>query len=225
MMWDPFGLPFEDLSDEMSVFPLPGVLLLPHGRLPLNIFEPRYLNMVLDSLREERLIGMVQAKEMALDPIPDDAEIFDIGCTGRIVSFAETTDGCINLTLEGICRFNIMESLGTRNGYRRVRADFSAFEQDMSAPVQQIDRPAFRELLERYFGAKKIGVDWDMIDKTEDHLLVANLGMMCPFNGQEKQALLEARDYTQMTQIMMSLMEMAIQEVGGSANDNSSLKH
>jgi len=223
-MYDPFGLPFDQLPDEISVFPLPGVLLLPKGRLPLNIFEPRYLNMVLDALKEERLIGMVQAMEMAPDPVPEDASLFKTGCAGRIVSFAETTDGRIMLTLDGICRFNIQSELENRNGYRRVRSDFSQFEQDMAEPPQHVDRDMLKELLERYFQAKQIRVDWDMIDQTEDQMLMANLGMMCPFNAQEKQALLEARDYAHMTEIMMSLMEMAVQESTASG-DGSSVKH
>ena len=218
-------LSFADLPGELSVFPLPGVLLLPNGRLPLNIFEPRYLNMVLDSLREERLIGMVQATELAPDPIPDDADLFKIGCAGKIVSFAETPDGQIQLVLEGVCRFGIQSDAGLRNGYRRVSADYSLFQQDMDDPVQQIDRDVFRSLLESYFKAKQISVDWDMVDTLEDHFLIANLGMMCPFNAQEKQALLEARNHAHMTEIMMSLMEMAIQESAVTANDNSQVRH
>ncbi len=218
-------LSFADLPGELSVFPLPGVLLLPNGRLPLNIFEPRYLNMVLDSLREERLIGMVQATELAPDPIPDDADLFKIGCAGKIVSFAETPDGQIQLVLEGVCRFSIKGDTSLRNEYRRVSADYSLFQQDMDDPVKRIDRGVFRSLLENYFKAKQISVDWDMVDTLEDNLLIANLGMMCPFNAQEKQALLEARDHKHMTEIMMSLMEMAIRESAVTANDNSQVKH
>ena len=225
MMREHFRLSFDGLPGELSVFPLPGVLLLPNGRLPLNIFEPRYLNMVLDSLREDRLIGMVQATELRPDPIPDDAELFKIGCAGKIVSFAETPDGQIQLVLEGVCRFGIGGDFGLRNGYRRVSADYSQFQQDMDYPAHQIDRDVFRSLLERYFKAKRISVDWNMVDNLEDHFLIANLGMMCPFDAQEKQALLEARDYVHMTEIMMSLMEMAIQGSAVTANDNSQVRH
>ena len=216
---------FDELPSELSVFPLPGVLLLPNGRLPLNIFEPRYLNMVLDSLGEGRLIGMVQATELAPDPIPDDAELFNTGCVGKIVSFAESPDGRIQLVLEGLCRFSIKGDAGLHRGYRRVEADYSLFRQDMDETAQQLDRDVFRDLLERYFKAKQISVDWDMVDNLEDDYLIANLGMMCPFNAQEKQALLEAQDRTQMIEIMMSLMEMAVQESGSIANDNSQVRH
>ena len=168
---------------------------------------------------------MVQATELAPDPIPDDAELFKTGCVGKIVSFAETSNGQIQLVLEGLCRFGIRSDAGLRNGYRRVLADYSLFHQDMNDPVQQIDREVFRILLESYFKAKHISVDWDMVDNLEDQFLIANLGMMCPFNAQEKQALLEARDHAHMAEIVMSLMEMAIQESSITANDNSQVRH
>ena len=215
-----FRIPFEQMPGELSIFPLPGVLLLPRGRLPLNIFEPRYLDMVIDSLGEERLIGVVQTIEVDVDPIPDDAQLFNTGCAGRIVSFAETTDGRIILTLEGICRFDIISQSEIRNGYRRIHTNYDPYAMDINSPPQKVNREELNRLLKHYFEAKKIRVDWNMIEKTEDRLLIANLGMMCPFNNQEKQALLEARDYAHMTEIMLSLMEMAIR-----SDDQSSVKH
>ena len=219
-MTEPFGIPFEQLPKELPIFPLPGVLLLPRGRLPLNIFETRYLNMVIDALGEERLIGMVQTLEGAADLIPNDAQLFKTGCAGRIVSFAETMDGRLLITLEGICRFDIVSEFGVRNGYRCIRSNFVPYASDMDNPPKQVDREELNRLLENYFEAKKIRVDWDVIKKMEDWLLISNLGMMCPFNNQEKQALLEARDYAHMTEIMMSLMEMAIR-----SDDQSSVRH
>jgi len=188
--------------------------------LPLNIFEPRYLNMVLDSLGENRMIGMVQTLETSVNPMPDDARFFKTGCAGRIVSFAETMDGRIVITLQGICRFNIMSEVGMQNGYRRIHSDFGPYAMDMDGPPQCVDRGTFIRLLKDYFEVEKIRVDWEMIEKTEDRLLMANLGMMCPFNSQEKQALLEARDYSHMVEIITSLMEMAIRSC-----DKSSVKH
>ena len=166
--------------------------------------------MVLDSLREDRLIGMVQATELAPDPIPDDAELFKIGCVGKIVSFAETPNGQIQLLLEGLCRFGIVADFGLRNGYRRVSADYSQFQQDMDDPAQQIDRGVFRSLLGSYFKAKQISVDWDMVDSLEDHLLIANLGMMCPFNAQEKQALIESQNLRSRQKIIENILETYI---------------
>ena len=219
-MRDLFSTPFKQLPEELNIFPLASTLLLPRGRLPLNIFEPRYLNMVLDSLGENRMIGMVQTLENSANPIPDDARFFKTGCAGRIVSFAETMDGRIVITLEGICRFNIVSEFGIQNGYRRIHSDFKPYAMDMDEPPQCVDRGAFFRLLKDYFEVEQIRVDWEMIEKTEDRILMANLGMMCPFNSQEKQALLEARDYSHMVEIITSLMEMAIRSC-----DKSSVKH
>ena len=219
-MENPFSIEFEHLPKELNIFPLAGALLLPRGRLPLNIFEPRYLNMVLDSLGEQRLIGMVQTLEPTPDPIPDDSQYFKIGCAGRIASFAETKDGRIVLTLEGVCRFNVISELKNRNGYRRVSSDFTPYTIDMEEPPLCMDRGAFMMLLKNYFKVEQIRVDWDLIEKTENQLLIANLGMMCPFNNQEKQALLQARDFSHMTEIMTSLMEMAVRSF-----ETSSVRH
>ena len=219
-MQDCFGIAFEKLPKELPVFPLPGVLLLPRGRLPLNIFEPRYLNMVLDALGEQRLIGMVQTLESIDDPIQDDTPLFKTGCAGRIVAFSETMDGRIVLTLEGVCRFNIVSECELQNGYRRIHSDFDPYAMDLGDTQKPVDREALNRLLTDYFEVEKVRVDWDMIEKTEDRLLIANLGMMCPFNNQEKQALLEARDFAHMTEIITTLMEMAIRSF-----NQSSVKH
>ena len=150
-MKDPFSIQHKNLPKEINIFPLAGALLLPRGRLPLNIFEPRYLNMVLDSLSEKRLIGMLQTLETKTGLVPDDAEFFKIGCAGRIVSFSETMDGRIVLTLEGVCRFNVTSELEMRNGYRRVCSDFSPYAIDIDEPPPVVDRDAFILLLKNYF--------------------------------------------------------------------------
>ena len=124
---------------------------------------------------------------------------------------------CVDLVLGAILAFGT----GTGVSQRTI----PSFSKTWTDPAQQLDRDVFRSLLDRYFKAKQISVDWDMVDNLEDHFLIANLGMMCPFNAQEKQALLEARDYVHMTEIMMSLMEMAIQESAITANDNSQVRH
>ena len=219
-MEHPFIIEFGKLPKELNIFPLAGALLLPRGRLPLNIFEPRYINMVLDSLGEQRLIGMVQTRQNNESIVPNDAPFFNIGCAGKIVSFSETSDGRIILTLEGDCRFNVAAECEMRNGYRRIRTDFAPYSIDMDEPPECVDRRSFENLLKNYFKIEQIKVDWELIEKTEDKLLIANLGMMCPFNNQEKQALLEARDFIHMTEIMTSLMEMAIR-----SRDASSVKH
>lgn len=219
-MDDPFGLPFEDLPDELSIFPLPGVLLLPGGRLPLNIFEPRYLNMIFDSLGEERLIGMIQPIEYAADPVPESAALMTTGCAGRIVSFTESGDGRLLITLEGLCRFKLLDEQANRNGYRRISPDFDSYSGDMLEQTAIIDRDKLFDTMRNYFPAKGINVDWDAMEKAEDRLLIASLGMMCPFGGPEKQALLDSADIGQMSEIIISLMEMAVR-----GDDQSSARH
>ena len=104
---DPFGVSFENLPRDLPVFPLPGAMLLPHGRMPLNIFEPRYLKMIMDSLKQSRLIGMVQPLELLPNPVPEQTKLFHVGCAGRITSFAESDDGRFFITMSGVCRFSI----------------------------------------------------------------------------------------------------------------------
>jgi len=217
---DPFGIAFEDLPEALSIFPLPGVLLLPRGRLPLNIFEPRYLNLFLDALAEQRLVGMVQTTEPQAGLVPDQAKVFETGCAGRIVSFAETGDGRLVLSLEGVCRFKIAAELELRRDYRRVTPDFAPFQPDITEASFEFDRGGFFDVLRGYLQAKHIDVEWAALEQTGDRQLIANLGIMCPFDIQEKQALLEASDITEMVKIMTSLMEMAARAV-----NQSSAKH
>lgn len=219
-MRDPFAIPFADLPNELIVFPLPGALLLPNGRLPLNIFEPRYLNMVEDALGAQRLIGMIQTRESHDGLVPEASDLFDVGCAGRIVSFAETGDGRFMLTLEGVCRFRIVREVEGRRGYRRMQVDFRSFKDDLKESDWQLDREKFLPTLKRYLEARGIGVEWKAIEAAPDHLLIASLGMMCPFDLKEKQALIEAATVGDMAELMRSLMEMAIL-----GTEQSSAKH
>lgn len=211
----PFAHRFEDLPNTIPVFPLAGVLLLPRGRLPLNIFEPRYLNMVGDALGAERLIGMIQ-------PTPDsaasaDPALYRIGCAGRITEFAETDDGRILVTLTGVCRFAIEQEVTSMRGYRRVVADWSGFEADLTAEDDSgLDREALTARLRRYFDAHDITADWDTIRDTPDERLMTTLAMVCPFEPNEKQALLEADDLKARSSVLSTLLEMAtLGENGG----------
>ena len=136
----------------LPVFPLPGVLLLPRGRLPLNIFEPRYLNMVSDALGRERMIGMVQPSATVDHPVPEEAVLYQVGCAGRITAFSETEDGRLLITLTGVVRFRIVEEVGGLHGYRRVRPDYTAYRQDLDEdPSRLEDREALHLLVRRYF--------------------------------------------------------------------------
>jgi len=219
-MDDPFGIAFDELPAEIAVFPLPGVLLLPGGRLPLNIFEPRYLNMILDCLGEGRMIGMIQPTEDARDPRPEDIPLEQIGCAGRVVSFAETGDGRLMVSLDGICRFDVSRELENRNGYRRVAADYSRFAKDMDQDDVTLDRDKLFAVLRHYFETKGLQADLQSMERADDTLLIASLGMLCPFSRQEKQALLGAESFSQMAEIIISLMEMAAR-----SDDRSQAKH
>ena len=219
-MRDPFAIPFSRLPDELIVFPLPGALLLPNGRLPLNIFEPRYLHMVEDALGQQRLIGMVQTRDPHEGLVPEGSDLFDVGCAGRIVSFAETSDGRFMLTLEGTCRYRIVREIEGRRGYRRMKVDFAPFKDDLNESDWTLDREKFLPVLRRYLEGHGIGVEWKAIDTAPDHLLIASLGMMCPFDLKEKQALIEAATIAEMADLMRSLMDMASHGI-----EQSSAKH
>jgi uncharacterized protein len=204
----------EELPKTIPVFPLTGVLLLPRGRLPLNIFEPRYLAMTEDALAtQHRLIGMIQPTEPEKNAPP---KLFPTGCAGRIISFSETEDGRYLITLAGLCRFSIVEEVETVRGYRRVVADFTRWQPDLQADsTAGVDRQRLLDLLKAYFANASISADWEAIGKTPDDRLVTMLAMICPFEPQEKQALLEAPTLAERCKLMSALMEMAILSRGG----------
>jgi hypothetical protein len=199
----------EDLSAEIAVFPLPGALLLPAGRLPLNIFEPRYLAMVQDSLAQGRMFGMVQPDATA-PATPAGAGLFRIGCLGRLSSFAETDDGRLLITLTGVIRFRLGEELPLHHGYRRVRPDYAPFlaDLDIAEDPPGIDRAALLGALKPYFKGRGIEANWDAIEDMPDALLVTTLAMVCPFEPREKQALLEAPSPADRAAMLIALMEM-----------------
>lgn len=204
----PFLPRHEDLAVTIPVFPLPGVLLLPGGLLPLNIFEPRYLAMVDDALSSDRLIGMVQPSEETGSDRPP--PVYDVGCAGRITSYDETDDGRYLITLTGVSRFRVSKELPTTRGYRRVQSDWSPFRDDCNdeAPIR-IDRGRLRAGLMPFFKSHGIEANWDAVDNTPDGKLVTTLAMICPFEANEKQALLEASDAAARAETLMSLIEMA----------------
>lgn len=207
----------------LPVFPLAGALLLPRGRLPLNIFEPRYLNMVTDALGRERIIGMIQPSETIEHPAPEEATIYQVGCVGRITAFSETEDGRFLITLTGVVRFRIAEELSGLHGYRRVRADYGAYREDLDEDTSRLeDRAALHALVRRYFTQRDIDVDWKAVEAATDETLVTSLAMMCPFDPGEKQALLEASGTANRGDVLTTLMEMALREGDGS---DSSRRH
>lgn len=201
---------FEQLPDSLPIFPLPGVLLLPGGRLPLNIFEPRYLNMVRDSLAGERLIGMIQPNRETEDP--GSASTYRTGCAGRMVAFSETDDGRYLVTLAGLIRFDVARELEPRQGYRCVAPDFGRFRDDLSEEIGGIDRDSLLEALNEYFQVAGIDGDWSAIEKAADDSLVTSLAMACPFDPPEKQALLEALTLAERAETLTTVLRMAAVE-------------
>ncbi|WP_425407014.1 LON peptidase substrate-binding domain-containing protein [Hwanghaeella sp.] len=219
----------EDLPDDLPIFPLTGVLLLPRAQLPLNIFEPRYLNMITDALGEGRMIGMIQPRiprdfvqgredeeEDVLDPDFDREQppVFPVGCAGRITQFEETDDGRFLINLRGIARFKIAEEMPMRDGYRRVQADWSDYLADLVEPNEAapIDKERLFTSLKPYFEAQEIQANWDAIHDTPSERLINSLSMICPFEPLEKQALLEAASLKDRLDVLTSLVEMAVLE-------------
>jgi Lon protease-like protein len=214
-MFDPG---FADLPLGIPIFPLTGVLLLPRGKLPLNIFEPRYLNMTSTSLGSARLIGMIQpvgANE------GDQPELYRTGCAGRLVSFSETQDGRYLITLNGLIRFNIAEELPLQDGYRMIVPDWEPYRDDLAEDDGSgINRDHMLNSLKTYFAANNVDANWEAIQDTPTDRLVNALAMMCPFQPSEKQALLEAATLADRADVMMALMEMSL-----AANDDTPPRH
>jgi hypothetical protein len=212
----PRNLDTDALPDALAVFPLPGAMLLPGGQLPLNIFEPRYLNMVEDALRTpERLIGMIQpVAERDERLIADGVTLYDIGCAGRITQFTETDDGRYVLTLTGVIRFRVAAELALLDGYLRVTPDFTPYLDDMSdsdaAETGAVPgRDKLVSAMTRYFDTKGIEADLSDISEAPDTLLVNILAMTCPLDPGEKQALLECPDIAGRAELLTSIFEIA----------------
>ncbi|MBF0095558.1 MAG: LON peptidase substrate-binding domain-containing protein [Alphaproteobacteria bacterium] len=215
---DPFTPKHEDLPEIVPVFPLSEALLLPGGRLPLNIFEPRYLDMVLDALGTGRMIGMVR-------PLPrrehegggnDPSALYATGCAGRISSFSETEDGRLLITLTGVSRFRIVGEADSARGYRKAIVDFSLFHADLTAEQRvDVDRPRLLAALRPYLSHHGINMNWRALEQLSDPALVTSISMLCPFDSREKQALLEISTITERANLLIALIEMGVLEAGG----------
>ncbi|MCB1538479.1 MAG: LON peptidase substrate-binding domain-containing protein [Rhodospirillales bacterium] len=200
------NLTFDKLPHRLPVFPLTGVLLLPRGQLPLNVFEKRYLKMVDAALRDDRLIGIVQPRSGS------DGDVYDIGCAGRIVSFAEAEGGRYRITLTGICRFRIGRDLDESLPYRTVVPEWNAYTVDMEpqADTVALDRCRLNRLLQSYFRQQEMSCDWDKVDIAPDSDLLTALEMICPLKPSEKQALLEADTIQRRAELFLAMIEMAV---------------
>jgi len=210
----------EDLPAEFAVFPLEGALLLPRGKLPLNIFEPRYLAMTEDALGAGRMFGMIQP-DPAGPPRPCGPALYRVGCLGRLSSFSETDDGRYLITLTGVIRFSVAVELAMQRGYRRVRGDVSSYLADLHTEPHPItvEREALVGALRGYFARRGFEANWEAIRRIPDDMLVITLAMICPFEQAEKQALLEAGTEADRAVALLALLQM-----GAAAPDDSAAR-
>ncbi|PHQ85196.1 MAG: ATP-dependent protease [Thalassobium sp.] len=198
-----------DLPDTIPVFPLPGALLLPRSRLPLHLFEPRYLAMLDDVLKSPaRLIGMIQP----FDGPHGTSKLHSIGCAGRVTAFSETEDGRYMITLSGASRFRILKEVEGFTPYRRCDVSWEGFGRDLGPDEKDpgFDRAKLMALLERFFEERGLSTDWDSMKEADDELLINSLSMLCPFDSEDKQALLEAPSLTTRRETLFTLIEFAM---------------
>jgi Lon protease-like protein len=198
----------DDLPRTLGLFPLTGVLLLPRGQLPLNVFEPRYLALVESAISGSRLIGMIQPTEhedKTLKPT-----LSAIGCAGRVTSYRETEDGRYLITLTGICRFRVAEELDTPASFRAVKPDFAPFAGDLvEGDDESFPRERMLAALNEYLQRRELKADWRGVMNAPAETLVNALAMLCPFEPNEKQALLEAPGWTERVSTLLALLEMS----------------
>ncbi len=207
------------LPQEIPVFPLTGVLLLPRGQLPLNIFESRYLAMIEDALKSSRIIGIIQPRDFQQGTTNDTAPLFATGGAGRITAFEETDDGRYLITLTGVSRFQLTQETGLQNGYRRAQVNWEPFKDDLQSPdCLGIDRNHLKDLLRSYFHLEGLSCSWDSIDSANDDKLITALSMICPLDPGEKQALLEAACCRTRAKMFMTMLEMAVHNGNASCN-------
>ena len=205
-----------DLPDAIPIFPLQSALLLPRSRLPLHLFEPRYLQMFGDCMKTDaRLVGMIQ-------PNPSSSRengLHHIGCVGRVTQFSETEDGRYLITLTGMSRFRIKRELEGFTPYRRCEVSWTGFERDLGPPEtdDQFERSSFMDLLSRYFSARQLQTDWETLQDAEDELLINSLSMLLELDPEDRQALLEAPSLQTRRETLVTLMEFSLR--GGSAEE------
>ena len=202
-----------DLPKFIPIFPLPKAVLLPRSRLPLHIFEPRYLAMIEDCLKTpNRLIGMVQ-------PNGADDRLHSIGCAGKLTQFSETEDGRYMITLTGVSRYRIESEIDGFTPYRRFNVSWDSFEKDRESPIQdsKFDRKSFFELLKKFLEGEGLSTDWETLQQADNELLINSLSMMLDFDLEDKQALLEAPSLQTRRETLTTLFEFSLR--GGSDDE------
>ncbi len=208
-----------DLPPEIPVFPLRGAILLPRAQLPLNIFEPRYLQMVDDAMSGTRVIGILQptgGPEDEESPFGKHFDLRSVGCVGRITSYQELDDGRFVITLTGVARFEIEGEIASQKPYRRMRVNYERFAQDFEAGrgESEVDRDALLSVLKKYLEANSLRADWSSILRASSEVLINALSVMSPYGPEEKQALLEAMDLKTRADVLVALAEMELASSG-----------
>jgi len=202
----------DELPDVLPIFPLSRALLLPHGSLPLNIFEPRYLQMINNAMASNRMIGVIQPCDKT------EGAVKKIGCAGKIIDFHETTDGRYGITLSGISRFEVREEITVTTLYRQVHADWSPYADDaLSHDCLDIHRGELSAALKQYFDMEGMSCDWEAIEDSGDQKLITALCMICPFESTEKQALLESESCHSRAKLFLDMLTMHVKCKGVSA--------
>ncbi len=203
----------KNLPSEIPLFPLPGALLLPKSKLPLNLFEPKYLKMLDDVLKtDNRLIGMIQPVSNP-EGTTSTRQLHQIGCAGRIVSFNETKDGRYLITLEGISRYRFKSTIEGFHPYLKGCVTWDSFIEDLeqTKPDNNFNRGEFLKILSKYFAVAQLSSDWGSLKEADEELLINSLSMLCPFDPEEKQALLEAPSLEYRRETLVTLMEFNLQ--------------
>jgi len=201
------------IPSTIPLFPLENVLLLPFGKLPLNIFEERYIKMTLDSLKSHRMIGVIQPKN-------NNNEFFMMGCIGKITSYIETPDYRIVLNLEGVCRFVLEERNLTPSGYYQARINTSDYLEDLNSMEPQIDRNSLIQKYENFFKIKKLEIDKNVLGDTSNLQLLSTLAMIAPFNKIDKQAILESPNLLERVNTINSILDLnTFQVVSGNSSN------
>ena len=208
-----FEVDADQIPSSVPLFPLDNVLLLPFGKLPLNIFEERYLKMALDCLKNHRMIGVIQPKN-------NNNELFMMGCIGKITSFIETPDYRIVLNLEGVCRFILKERNLTTNGYYQASIDCHDYADDLNTLEPQIDRDSLITKYENFFKMKKLEIDKNVLSDTSNLQLLSTLAMLAPFNKIDKQAILESPNLLSRVSTINSILDLNTFQVVSNNNSN-----
>jgi len=213
----------KEIPDIIPVFPLPRALLLPRAELPLNIFEPRYLQMIEDAIKGERVIGMIQPNEPE-ETTSKNPPLYPIGCAGRLTNFSEIGDGRYQVVLTGIVRFRVIEEVNVTTPYRQCKVDYHTFAEDLVPGLGEddVDREALLKSLANYLAANSIDVDWAGVTQAPTEALVNGLCLMAPFGVREKQALLEAQDLKTRSELLVAATEITL--AAGEADENGTLQ-